>query len=100
MKSLLIPWKEGLTRLDKEFNASEGMAKSWEVSEDALTWTFNLRDDAVWSNGEKVTAHDFEYAWKRTLDPATACETANIFYDIVGAKEYNFIKNLIETVFM
>ena len=64
---------EGLTRLDKEFNASEGMAKSWEVSEDALTWTFNLRDDAVWSNGEKVTAHDFEYAWKRTLDPATAC---------------------------
>ena len=51
---------EGLTRLDKEFNASEGMAKSWKVSEDALTWTFNLRDDAVWSNGEKVTAHDFE----------------------------------------
>ena len=84
---------EGLTRLDKEFNASEGMAKSWEVSEDALTWTFNLRDDAVWSNGEKVTAHDFEYAWKRTLDPATACETASIFYDIVGAKDYNLSKN-------
>lgn len=84
---------EGLTRLDKEFNASEGMAKSWKVSEDALTWTFNLRDDAVWSNGEKVTAHDFEYAWKRTLDPATACETASIFYDIVGAKDYNLSKN-------
>lgn len=84
---------EGLTRLDKEFNASEGMAKSWKVSEDGLTWTFNLRDDAVWSNGEKVTAHDFEYAWKRTLDPATACETASIFYDIVGAKDYNLSKN-------
>lgn len=84
---------EGLTRLDKEFNASEGMAKSWEVSEDALTWTFNLRDDAVWSNGEKVTAHDFEYAWKRSLDPNTACETASIYYDIVGAKDYNLSKN-------
>lgn len=84
---------EGLTRLDKDFNASAGMATSWETSEDTLTWTFNLRKDATWSNGEKVTAHDFEYAWKRTLAPETACETASIFYDIVGAKDYNLSKN-------
>ena len=48
-----------------------GMAESWDVSPDGLVYTFHLRKDALWSDGEPVTAHDFEYAWKRLIDPAT-----------------------------
>ncbi len=80
---------EGLTRLDENSNAVPAIAKSWNVSEDKLTWTFDLRDDAVWTNGDKVTAHDFEYAVKRSLDPKSLCEITSIYYDIVGAKEFN-----------
>ncbi|WP_047983882.1 peptide ABC transporter substrate-binding protein [Ornithinibacillus californiensis] len=65
---------EGLYRLDKDANPVEGIAIDHEVSEDALTWTFKLREDAVWSNGDPVTAHDFVYAWQRAVDPATGSE--------------------------
>lgn len=80
---------EGLTRLDKDGKAMPGIAKDWDISEDGLTWTFNLRDDAVWSNGDPVTAHDFEYAWKRALDPELASQYAFIVYDhIENGLEY------------
>lgn len=46
-------------------------AASWEPNADATQYTFTLRDNLKWSNGEPITAHDFEYAWKRVLDPAT-----------------------------
>ncbi|MDR7078747.1 oligopeptide transport system substrate-binding protein [Neobacillus niacini] len=65
---------EGLYRLDEKTQPSPGIATSHKVSVDGLTWTFTLRDDAVWSNGDKVTAHDFVYAWQRAVDPATASE--------------------------
>src|SRR5699024_11764488 len=45
-----------------------------EESDDGMQWTFNLRDDAEWSNGDPVTAHDFVYAWKRAVDPETGSE--------------------------
>ncbi|WP_077310224.1 peptide ABC transporter substrate-binding protein [Terribacillus halophilus] len=65
---------EGLYRM-KDGEISEGIAKGEpEVSEDALTWTFNLRDNAKWSNGEAVTAHDFVYGWQRAVDPETKSE--------------------------
>ena len=80
---------EGLTRVDKDGKVIPGMAESWEKSEDGKTWTFNIRKDAKWSNGDKVTAKDFEFSWKRTLNPETASGYAFIMYDIVGAKEYN-----------
>ncbi|MGL5643112.1 MAG: ABC transporter substrate-binding protein, partial [Paraclostridium sp.] len=80
---------EGLTRVDKDGKVIPGMAERWEKSEDAKTWTFNIRKDAKWSNGDKVTAKDFEFSWKRTLNPETASGYAFIMYDIVGAKEYN-----------
>jgi oligopeptide transport system substrate-binding protein len=60
---------EGLTRLDENAQVQPGVAKDWTVSEDGKTYTFTLREDAKWSNGEPVTAYDFEFAWKRVLDP-------------------------------
>src|SRR5690606_16649214 len=52
---------EGLYRLDENTRIAPGIAIDHKVSDDGLTWTYNLRDDAVWSNGEPVTAHDFVY---------------------------------------
>ncbi len=57
---------EGLTDLDSEtFEPIPSIAKSWTQSEDGLVWTFTLRDDARWSNGDSVTAHDFVRSWRR-----------------------------------
>ncbi|MGL6108111.1 ABC transporter substrate-binding protein [Romboutsia sp.] len=80
---------EGLTRIDAKGGVQPGVAESWEASEDGLTWTFKLRKDSVWSNGNPVTAKDFEYSWKRTLTPETAAEYSYIMYDLAGAEDYN-----------
>ena len=66
-----------------------GVAKSWTVSKDGLVWNFKLRHNAKWSNGERVTAHDFNYALKRALEPATAAQNAYMLYNIKNSKEYN-----------
>ncbi len=63
---------EGLYNQDPEGNIVPGVALDHTVSEDGLTYTFNLRPEARWSNGEPVTANDFVYAWRRAADPATA----------------------------
>jgi oligopeptide transport system substrate-binding protein len=65
---------EGLYRLDEKTQPTPGIATEHKVSEDGLTWTFTLREDAKWSNGDPVTAHDFVYSWQRAVDPATASE--------------------------
>ncbi|NYE06147.1 oligopeptide transport system substrate-binding protein [Bacillus niacini] len=65
---------EGLYRLDEKGQVSDGIATKHEVSEDGKTWTFTLREDAKWSNGDPVTANDFVYAWRRAVDPATGSE--------------------------
>ncbi|TGB05225.1 peptide ABC transporter substrate-binding protein [Halobacillus salinus] len=65
---------DGLYRLGENAEPEPGIAKDHTVSDDALTWTFNLRDDAVWSNGDPVTANDFVYAWQRAVDPDTGSE--------------------------
>lgn len=65
-----------------------GMAESWEVSEDGLTWTFVLRD-AVWSDGVPVTAQDFEYAFQRILNPATLAQYSSLLYPIENAEAVN-----------
>ncbi|MEN9705177.1 MAG: hypothetical protein RLZZ393_1056, partial [Pseudomonadota bacterium] len=70
---------EGLTRIDGKGVVVPGVASSWERSADGLTWTFHLRPDARWSNGDPVTARDFLYGWRRTVDPATAAEYAQQF---------------------
>ena len=63
-----------------------GVAERWDVSEDGLTYTFHLRKDAKWSNGEAVTAEDFRYSWLRVLDPATASPYADMLFPIKGAE--------------
>lgn len=66
----LIRWDD-----DGEGNAvlKPGIAESWEVSDDGLTWTFKLRD-AKWSDGKDITADDFVYSWNRLVDPATGAD--------------------------
>ncbi|MCH5584623.1 peptide ABC transporter substrate-binding protein [Shimazuella sp. AN120528] len=88
---------EGLMRLDKNLKPAPGIAKSYEVSSDKLTYTFHLRD-AKWSDGKAVTANDFEYAWKRALDPKTASEYAYILEPVKNAMEYNAGKAKAEDV--
>jgi oligopeptide transport system substrate-binding protein len=76
---------EGLYSVDKDGNLIPAIAKDHEVSDDGLTYTFTLRDDVKWSNGEKVTANDFVYAWRRFLNPETASEY-NFMGEISGVK--------------
>lgn len=80
---------EGLMKLDPSGKVVEGMAKEVKVSDDDLTYTFTLRDDAKWSNGDQVTAEDFEFSWKRALDPELAADYAFQLYYIKGAEAYN-----------
>ena len=78
----------GLTTEDANSNPIPGAAESWETSEDGLTWTFHLRDH-TWSDGVKVTAEDFVFAWRRILDPKTAAPYGYYLYPIKNAREVN-----------
>lgn len=80
---------EGLTSVTPEGDIVPAAAESWDVSEDALVYTFHLREDAKWSNGDPVVASDFEYAWKRVLNPETLSQRAEFLYAIEGAENYN-----------
>lgn len=84
---------EGLVRVDSKNELIPGMAESWEKSSDSKTWTFKIRKDAKWSNGDPLTAKDFEYSFIRNLTPETACEYAYVMYDIQGAEDFNLGKN-------
>lgn len=80
---------EGLTYQDPEtIDNVPGMAERWEVTPDGRTWTFHIRRDARWSNGDPVTARDFHWSWKRALEPATASEYSYMLWDIVNAEKY------------
>lgn len=80
---------EGLTRLNTKGEPELAIAKEINVSEDGKTYTIKLRDDVKWSNGDNVTAHDFEYAWKRALNPETASEYAYMLYYLENGEKYN-----------
>jgi oligopeptide transport system substrate-binding protein len=81
---------EGLTGKDpKTLAPVPGVAKSWKVSKDGKVYTFTLRDDAKWSNGDPVTAQDFVYSWTRLLQPETAAEYAYEGYYIKNGKAFN-----------
>lgn len=80
---------EGLTKVDKNDNTVPGVAESWEISDDGLTYTFHLRKDAKWSDGKQVTAADFVYAWQRAVDPSTASPYAYQLYYIANAEAIN-----------
>lgn len=63
-------------------------AEKVDVSEDGTVYTFHLRKDAKWSDGKPVTAHDYEYGWKRLLNPQYAYDYAVFIFNVVGAEEY------------
>lgn len=78
---------EGLMRINQDDEVEEAMAESYTISDDQLTYTFKIRDDVNWSNGDPVTAQDFETAWKWVLDPDNVdAEYAYQLYSIKGAQ--------------
>lgn len=80
---------EGLYMRDKDGQPVLGVAESVDISDDRTMYTFTLRDDAKWSDGSALTAGDFEYAWKRVLNPDTGSKMAFYLYYIKNAKAYN-----------
>ena len=78
---------EGLIRYDQNNRLVPGVAERWEIHEDSAT--FWLREDARWSDGKPVTAHDFVFAWQTVADPATASQYAFIMYPIRNAEAIN-----------
>lgn len=80
---------EGLTDVTPEGEVIPALAESWDVSEDGLVYTFHLRDNAQWTNGDPVVAEDFVYGWMRVLNPETLSQRAEFMYSIEGAEAYN-----------
>lgn len=86
--SLFKHMYENLVTLDDDDNTAPGAAESWDYDEDTLTYTFHLRKDGVWTNGDPVTAKDFEFAWSQALNPDVASDYAYFLYFIKNAEKY------------
>lgn len=86
--SLFKHMYENLVSLDDDDNTVPGAAESWDYDEDTLTYTFHLRKDGVWTNGDPVTAKDFEFAWSQALNPDVASDYAYFLYFIKNAEKY------------
>ncbi len=84
---LLREIREGLTSFDAAGNVIAGVAVSWQVLDGGRTYRFELRDNARWSNGDRITAEDFVRAWQRALSPATQARTASLLSSVVNARE-------------
>jgi oligopeptide transport system substrate-binding protein len=78
---------DGLTIQDADGKAIPGVAKSWDISEDGTVYTFHLRDNAKWSNGDPVTAGDFQFTFRRLMDPKTAAGYASMLFIIKNAED-------------
>jgi oligopeptide transport system substrate-binding protein len=76
---------EGLTTLAKDASPAPGVAQKWDISADGKTYTFTLRTNAKWSNGDRVVAADFVAGLRRLVDPATASQYAQIIDTVVNA---------------
>jgi oligopeptide transport system substrate-binding protein len=87
--NVLLNIMDPLVKLGDDLEPVPSLAESWDVSKDGKTVTFHLRDDGRWTNGDPVTAEDFEWSWKRTISPELGADYAYQFYGIVGAAEYN-----------
>jgi len=79
----------GLVMLSEDQTVMPVAARHWDVLDGGCRYVFYLRQDLLWSDGEPVTAADFEFAWKRVLEPATRSPQANLLYDIRGAKDFH-----------
>lgn len=79
---VIADFTDGLMQMDADGQAVNAIAQSVDISDDGLTYTFHLREDANWSNGEPVTAADFVFAWQRAVDPEIASEYSYMLSDI------------------
>ncbi len=79
---VIADYTDGLMQMDADGQAVNAIAESVDVSDDGLTYTFHLRADANWSNGDPVTANDFVFAWQRAVDPEIASEYSYMLSDI------------------
>jgi oligopeptide transport system substrate-binding protein len=94
--TLALALFEGLTSHDPEtLEPRPGVATSWTLSDDQLTYTFKFRGDAKWTNGDPVTPEDFRWSWYRCLNGTVACDYAYLFDYIEGAR--TFLKASSET---
>lgn len=92
--TIIVNLFEGLTRLNEFDKPEPAVAKEWEVSEDGLTYTFYIREEAKWSDGEPVTAKDFYYAWTRGLNPAVDAVKFDLLFCIKNAEEFYYSKEI------
>ncbi len=90
--NILLNIMDPLVKLDDDLKPVPSLAESWDVSADGKTVTYHLVSGATWTNGDPVTAKDFEWSWKRTISPDLAADYAYQFYGIAGAQEYNGCK--------
>lgn len=87
--TVLLNLFDGLTRYNEQNEIIPSMAEKWEGPNEKNEYTFYLRKGAVWSNGDPVTAFDFEYSWKRALSPELASEYAYQLYYLKNGKILN-----------
>jgi oligopeptide transport system substrate-binding protein len=87
--NIVLDLFEGLTTVDAAGRPIPGVAESWSLSDDGLTWTFTLRPDLKWSDGEPLTADDVVYSFQRLMDPATASQYPYLLYALQNAETIN-----------
>jgi oligopeptide transport system substrate-binding protein len=81
---------EGLvTKNPETLEPEPGVAESWDISDDGMTYTFHLRNNAKWSNGDPVTAEDFRWSWQRAISPLLGSEYSYMYYPIENAEAFN-----------
>ncbi len=80
---------DGLTRFNADYKPEPALAASWDISKDGRTYTFNIRENVLWSDGKPLKAQDFVYSWSRILDPSTGGDYAYFLFDIKNAEKYN-----------
>lgn len=89
-QNIMMALFEGLSVLDEQTSQPlPAAAERWETTADRLTWTFHLRPELKWSNGEPLTADDFVASWRRLLSPALGAENAYYLYPIKNAEAFN-----------
>lgn len=87
--NIVIALMEGLCQYDPETSLPvPAVAEHWEASADNLTWTFHLRPEARWSNGEPLTAQDFVYSYRRNLSPGLGAEYSTMLFALKNGREF------------
>jgi oligopeptide transport system substrate-binding protein len=87
--TILINIMDGLTKFGDDYKPEPALAKSWQISDDGKKYTFKLRHGVMWTDGRPLKSKDFEYSWKRLLDPKTGADYAYFLYDVIGAEQFN-----------